>query len=47
MSRQDRTEEENENYAAIIYSTQQMGDSVYQKLKTQQYSQVNIVKFFC
>jgi len=40
MSRQDRTEEENENYAAIIYSTQQMGDSVYQKLKTQQYSQM-------
>lgn len=40
MSRPDRSEEDNENYAAIIYSTQQMGETLYQKLQTQQFSQM-------
>jgi len=45
MSRQDRNAEDNDNYAAIIYSTQQMGEALYQKLQTQQYSQVLIIFF--
>jgi hypothetical protein len=41
MSRMDRSEEDNENYAAIIYNIQQLGDSYYQQLQTKQFQQMS------